>query len=368
MGSVQKRVRDGNVTYLARWRDDARRQRKRSFARKIDAERFLAQVEADLVRGQYVDPSDRTTVIEYARRWAAGRVHRPTTARRVGQLIDKHIAGTPLGGRRLAAVVPSEVQAWAADRAKLLAPTTLRNLVGLLRSIYAAAVLDRLVGRSPVVRITLPAADRERIVPLTVAQVRALADAMPARNRAMVIAQAGLGLRIGELLALRAQDIDRVAWLVRVEWQLAPQSKVRSVPKTRRSRRTVPLPQVVADAIDEHLTGYPPAEDGTLFTTRFGTPYRHDYYGSMIFAKAARDAGLPAGTTSHDLRHHYASLLLMQGESVITVAERLGHENATLVLSTYGHLMPDSEERTRRAVDDAWSRAPVVPQVEGTTV
>jgi integrase len=78
-------------------------------------------------------------------------------------------------------------------------------------------------------------------------------------------------------------------------------------------------------------------------------------------------AGLPESTTTHDLRHHYASVLLMQGESVIVVAERLGHENATLVLSTYGHLMPDSEERTRRAVDDAWSCAPDVPQGEGTT-
>ncbi|MEU7842416.1 tyrosine-type recombinase/integrase [Micromonospora sp. NPDC049114] len=74
---------------------------------------------------------------------------------------------------------------------------------------------------------------------------------------------------------------------------------------------------------------------------------------------AVKRAGLPKGTTSHDLRHHYASVLLMQGESVIMVAERLGYENATLVLSTYGHLMPDSEERTRRcAVDDAWGCAP----------
>lgn len=63
-------------------------------------------------------------------------------------------------------------------------------------------------------------------------------------------------------------------------------------------------------------------------------------------------------------RHHYASLLLLQGESVIVVAERLGHESADLVLSTYGHLMPDSEERTRRAVDDAWSCAPDVPHDE----
>ncbi|SIQ88356.1 Site-specific recombinase XerD [Microbispora rosea] len=261
-------------------------------------------------------------------------------------------------------MVPSEVQAWAADRAKVLAPTTLRNLVGLLRSIYAAAVLDRLVGRSPVVRLTLPAAHRERIVPLTVDQVRALAEAMPRRNRAMVIVQAGLGLRLGELLALRVQDVDLAARTVRVEWQFAPQSKVRTEPKTRRSRRSVPLPRVVAEAIEKHMQDWPPAEDGTLFTTRFGTPYRHDFYGTLIFRKAVAAAGLPEGTTSHDLRHHYASVLLMQGESVIVVAERLGHENANLVLSTYGHLMPDSEERTRRAVDDAWSCAPDVPQNE----
>ncbi|MEW2143121.1 hypothetical protein AB0869_09925 [Micromonospora vinacea] len=50
-----------------------------------------------------------------------------------------------------------------------------------------------------------------------------------------------------------------------------------------------------------------------------------------------------------------------------TSAERLGHENATVDLSTYGHLMPDSEERTRRAVDDAWGCAPDVPQGDGST-
>jgi integrase len=76
-------------------------------------------------------------------------------------------------------------------------------------------------------------------------------------------------------------------------------------------------------------------------------------------------AGLPEQTTTHDLRHHHASVLLAQGESVIVVAERPGHENANPVLSTYGHLMPDSEERTRRAIDDAWSCAPDVP-LEGT--
>jgi integrase len=70
-------------------------------------------------------------------------------------------------------------------------------------------------------------------------------------------------------------------------------------------------------------------------------------------------AGLPP-VTSHDLRHSYASWLLLAGESVVTVAARLGHKDASKVISTYGHLVPGTEDRTRRAIDAAWS-APDVP-------
>ncbi len=171
-------------------------------------------------------------------------------------MIGTHIAGTPLGSRRLAAVTPSEVQSWASDRARVLAPSTLRNLVSLLRSVYASAVLDRLCASSPVVRLTLPTARRERLVPLTVDQVRGLAAAMPARNRAMVITQAGLGLRIGELLGLRAQDVNFLGRTVRIECQIAPAARTRTDVKTPTSRRTLPLPQVVADALAAHI-GFP---------------------------------------------------------------------------------------------------------------
>jgi integrase len=85
---------------------------------------------------------------------------------------------------------------------------------------------------------------------------------------------------------------------------------------------------------------------------------------------------VPEGTSSHDLRHHYASLLIAAGEDVITVADRLGHKDAALVLRVYGHLMKNGEDRTRQAVDDAWarpeavvrrgSRAPSVPREERT--
>jgi len=351
MGHIQKR---GERRYLARWLDPDGRERAKTFTRKSDAERHLASVEGAKLAGAYIDHANATTVVQYARQWAATRPYRPTTAARVKAYIDHHIAGTRIADRRLAALRPSEVQAWATDRSKVLAPVTVRLLVSLLRSIFTSAVQDRLVASNPVLRVSLPRSEKERIVPLTVLQVQALAAAIPERCSAMVITQAGLGLRIGELLALRTVDVDFLRRTVRIEHQLTKDGKELVPPKTPRSRRTLPLPQVVAEALAEHISKFGIDTD-LLFTTTTGKPYRQAHYGVQIFAAAVRKAGLPAGTTPHDLRHHFASVLLYAGESVVAVAERLGHENAALVLRTYGHLMPDSEDRTRRAIDDAWT-------------
>lgn len=353
MASVKRRD-DGK--YRVRWRDLSGKEHAKHFARKRDADAFAATVEADKLRGQYVDPTDRTTVAEYARRWAATRPHGPRTVRRIDSLIRNHVEGTPLGGRRLSRVLPSDAQAWVSDRALVLAPLSLEKLVYTVRSIFAAAVLDRLIGSSPFARVSRPESHQERIVPLDVPQVRALAGEMPRRNRAMIITQAGLGLRLGELLALRLADVDFLRRTVRIDTQIPPGETTRSAPKTRTSVRPVPLPAFVADALAAHIAEFPPLDDGSLFYNSRGNLWSHAHYG-VVFRAAVARAGLPPGTSSHDLRHHYASVLLFAGESVIAVAERLGHKNASLVLSTYGHLMPDSEERTRKALDGAWSDA-----------
>ena len=199
-----------------------------------------------------------------------------------------------------------------------------------------------------------------RVVPLTVVEVRALAGAIHPRARAIVVAQAGLGLRIGEVLGLQAEDVDFLRRVVHIRMQLARDGRTRVECKTPRSVRDIPLPANVADELAEHLRRFPPVE-GFVFTSKRGQPWWHEQYGSRVFRAAVQAAGLPVETTTHDLRHHYASVLLAAGESVVAVAERLGHENATLVLTTYGHLLPDSEERTRRAIELAWC-APDVPQ------
>jgi integrase len=350
MGNVQKRP-DGK--WRARWRDPSGKERAKHFDKKGDATRFLATVESSKLSGSYVNPADRTTVSEYARRWAEIRHHRPATARRVTQTLSAHVHRTWLGGRRLSSVLPSDAQAWVALVSDGRAPSTVRTHVNLMRSIFRSAVKDRIIASNAFDDVTLPREERERVVPLTVAQVRELGNQVPDRCAAMVVVQAGCGLRLGELLALRVEDVDFLRREVSVTWQMSQVTGERVPPKTPRSRRTVPLPDVVAQTLAAHIAAYPPLPDGTIFSTPEGRPWRHLRYG-RIFRSAVAASGLPAGTSSHALRHHYASVLLHAGESEVAVAERLGHDNSTLVRTTYGHLMPNSEDRTRRAVDDAW--------------
>jgi integrase len=320
---------------------------------KAAAQRWEREQLAARDRGTFVDPSDRTTVAEYARQWAAVRPHRPTTAQRVNSLIERHIAATRLGERRLSAVRPSEVQAWATDRAGHLSPGTMRVLLGLLRSVYAAAVLDRLVAVSPVQQVKLAEHRADRVVPLTVEQVRTWSEAVPPHMCAAVITQAGLGLRIGELLGLRASDVDFLRRTVRIEVQ---RSRTRELvaPKTPRSRRSIPLPAVVSDALAAHLAEYGAADDGGVFANERGKPWHHVTFMRLL-KTAAIKAGLPESSSSHDLRHTYCCWLLQAGVDVVTVAERMGHESAQMIWQTYGHVIPGQEDRTRRAIDTVWA-------------
>ncbi|MDQ2706848.1 MAG: tyrosine-type recombinase/integrase [Actinomycetota bacterium] len=154
--------------------------------------------------------------------------------------------------------------------------------------------------------------------------------------------QAGLGLRLGELLALRDCDVSILGRTVRIEHQLAEGTRERVEPKTPRSRRTIPLPAMVGEALAEHIREFPPLADGTLFYGRNERPYAHSFYATKVFKAAvdrlakAEKSTFPAGTTTHDLRHHYASVLLAAGESVVAVSERLGHDNATMVIGCTG--------------------------------
>ena len=120
------------------------------------------------------------------------------------------------------------------------------------RTVFAAAVDDRLIGHSPCVKISLPKRDDTEVEPLRVEEVEALAGALPHRYRAIVMFAAGMGLRQGECLGLTVDRVDFLRRQVRVDRQMPAVSNGEPVfgpPKTRASVRTVPMPSVITDLL-----------------------------------------------------------------------------------------------------------------------
>jgi integrase len=349
MASIKKRP---NGRWRARYRDPSGKEHAKHFDRHVDAERFLTTVEHSKLIGGYVDPrAGRVTFGEYAEKWRAAQVWRPSSAAAAETNFRQHVLPR-FGARPLASIRPSEVQAWVRELSDALAPATVKLAYRFFAAAMRAAVTDRVLAASPCVGVKLPALARERVVPLELHQVQALADAMPERYRALVIVGAGTGLRQGEAFGLTVDRVDFLRRSLTVDRQLVllPEPHL-APPKTKASRRNVPLPDVVLDALSQHLAAFP--SDGFVFTNERGETIRRSVF-SRVWRRAVGASGIPTGTTFHDLRHHYASLLIRHGESVKVVQARLGHASAAETLDTYSHLWTDSEDRTRVAVDSVW--------------
>ncbi len=361
MGSIDRRTRTGTVTWLARWRDPDGRQHKKSFQRRLDAERFLTSITADVLHGNYVDPNDPTTFREYAETWREAQVHRPTTRAHVETHLRRHTYPA-FGSRWLSTVRHGEIQAWVAKMSRTLAPSTVQVIHGIVAAIFKSAIKDRLINTSPCEGTKLPKRLPVEVVPLSTSAVQALINAVPERYRALVVLAAGTGLRQGECFGLTDERIDLDNHSLRVEQQLillARQPPFLAPPKTPASHRTVPLPDVVVEALRGHLERFPVQHpDGLLFTDDDGNALRRTAFSREIWRPAVNAANAPRGTGFHALRHYYASLLIRHGESIKTVQRRLGHATAAETLDTYAHLWPDSDDRTRDAIDSALRPTP----------
>jgi integrase len=352
MASIKRRP-DGR--WRARYRDPAGQEHAKHFARRVDAERFLTTVEHSKLTGGYVDPrAGRVTFGEYASTWQAGQVCRPSSAAKIDRTLRLHVLPR-WGTRPMASIRPSEVQSWVRELSDRLAPNTVTGVVRTTSACFKAAIADRIIAVSPCTGVKIPEAHRDRVQPLELAQVQALADAMPDRYRALVVLGAGTGVRISEALGLTVNRVDFLGRMLTIDRQLVTGDEL-GPPKTRASVRDIPLPDVVLDAIAEHLRSYP--SDGFVFTNEAGKPIARNRFAE-VWSRARAAAALPTTISYHDLRHHYASLLIRHGESVKVVQARLGHASAAETLDTYSHLWPDSEDRTRSAVDSVWKLAPI---------
>ena len=158
------------------------------------------------------------------------------------------------------------------------------------------------------------------------------------------------GLRQGELLALRWEDVDLGGGVLRVRGT-----------KTARSRRTVKLSETALEALTSHLTRQLGEidrvrsmwqENGLVFATEIGTPLSRHNLAHRSFRPLLARAGLPA-IRFHDLRHTCATILLSQGVHAKFVQELLGHATIAITLDTYSHVLPGMSSGTADAMDEA---------------
>jgi integrase len=336
--------------WRARYVDEHGREHAKSFGRKVDAQQWVDEFTAAVVTGQFVNPkAGQITFRDYAERWRGMQVQRPSSQAHVETMLRRH-AYPMLGDRCLSSIMPSDIQAWVKGLA--LAPATVGVVHGIVSTVMKTAIRDRRIASNPCEATKLPKVQRKRVVPLVTEQVEAVRAALPPELHALVTLAAGTGMRQGECFGL---TVDRVRFLERVvtvDRQLVTvqgRAPELASPKTQASNRTIPLPRVVVDALAAHLAEFTEGPDSLVFTLA-GKPITRSVFGHKWRA-AVKAAGLPAGTGFHALRHYYASLLIRHGESVTTVQARLGHASAVETLDTYSHLWPDSDDRTRDAID-----------------
>jgi len=350
MATVRKR---GPGRFQVRWWDGAA-QRSRTFATHRDAQAFRATVEVEQARGDWLDPrQSREPLSVVAGRWLeTQRSLAPTTLANIEGRLRTHLLPA-LGDRRLSSVQPSDVEAWVATLiVKGLSPSWVRKCYQDLDQIMRMAVRDRLLRQSPCVGIKLPAEVHDREMHfLTHDEVRALAEAIAPRYAALIYTAAYTGMRAGELAALRKDRIDFLGRRIHV---IASVSEVKgglvTGPTKTKSRRWVKVPRFLCDMLSMHVTRFP-SRDGYVFTSATGRPLRHRNFYRRDFRAAVVAADLPVGLRFHDLRHSCAAILIQEGWTLEQVKRHLGHSTIRVTSDRYAHLYAGHDDELLDRLD-----------------
>ena len=326
-----------------------RSQRSRSFRTKAEAVRWEAEQKTALNRGKWVDPSRQDN---------GGRVRPAVGSSASSPALDgsprqparsrSTSPGPSSAHRRIAAVRPSEVQAWATERSQHLSPINLRNLVSMVRSIFRDAVLDRLCSREP---CCSGEAAELRKAPDRPADGRAGRSPGRCHRRPLQ----GDGDRAGRRRAYASASCWRCGSTTSTSSARRSGCSTSSLTRTPRSapspRRheasgssryrsssSTPLPSTFASTPPATMARSVHHRERHRLASRLLRLEEVQGSGERLLGCRSRSRRMICGTST-------ASILLAAGVSVVTVANRLGHANPGVTLTTYAHMLA----RSRRA-------------------
>jgi integrase len=324
------------------WRDDSRSAVRRQLMRAPTSETHeAAEAWLEGARAGIIRPR-------------SGEPYKPSAIRNYDQGLRLRVL-PELGSRKLAEITQADLQDFVDTlQAQGVSGATIEATVIPLRAVYRRAVKrpESGIAINPTTGLELPIArgKRDRIAPPE--ECAKLLDALPAKLRPLWATAMYAGLRRGEMMALRIEDVDLGAGLIHVRrgWdryagEISPKSGV---------GRTVPIAAALRDHLDEHLLGLN-WQEGLVFGVSAVSPFM---IATVIYQadKAWAKAGLRR-ITMHECRHTFASLMIAAGVNAKALSTYMGHANIGITLDRYGHLMPGNEEEAAGLLDAYLSQA-----------
>lgn len=402
--------------WLAVWLGPDSREKSKAFKIKEKAKAHGAKMEADVERGEYIDPrAGKVLFGDLGRRSLKLRKVGAGTTRRYESAFRLHIEPV-FGHRQVNSIKPSEVLEWMLDLAKRRGYGTQAITYIITAGIFDLAVADSMrrdnPARSPI--ITPPHHETPERDAWSAERIWSVIDAHPesaAPYRAIPIVSAGCGLRQGEAFGIALEDFDFEAGKVGICRQLTKVGKqyVFKLPKGGKVR-TAPVSPGVARAVQAHIEAYPVRpytlpwmkEDGELAEEEHtcellflwhgddqrthGAPIHATSYDYGVWKPALVKAGvIPAPEKrpgrgrrlryevarqdgTHALRHYLATTLLDAGVSLAGVMEFLGHskKGKPVTLGVYAHVTEETYEKARKAIDKSLFKLRAVKDRSGS--
>ncbi len=379
--------------YRARYKVDGRWVNSpTTFPTKTEAGIFLDSVRTDMVRGAWKAPrSSRMSLDAYGRKWIEQRESLKATTRREYESCWRNHIGPFIGVHRLDEVTPDMVRDWHAQtkvrlhaeleakdaarmaqerkaakgarkdrRPRQLTQASVRDgsataarAYRLLHAVFATAEEDDLVAANPCrIRGVASHKPAERPV-LSIPEVLALAADVPPRYEALVHLLVWSGVRIGEASALQRRDLDLSPGhaSISVRERVYPLKGVHDIdtPKSRAGVRTIAIPGMLAEQLEQHLSRFTGKESSCLvFTTENGGNIRTTYY--QMLRRALNRIGRP-DVRPHDLRHTGMTLAAQAGASLAELKHRLG-QSTTQAAEIYMHATADHGRRIAERMDE----------------
>ena len=321
-----------------------------TFATRADADRWLVAAEIDISRGTWLNQKEGQVPFgRYAKQWIEDNPRLgPRSKETYRRNLRLHLA--PLDDVPLVALTPRAVRTWYADAQR--GPggnTSIGQAYRFLRAVLNTAVREGLIAKNP---CQIPGAGSARAKRRTVAtpqQVAALVNEIPGPYKAAVLFAAWGGLRRGEILALRREDVALEAGVVSVHRNqvemLEGRRRFDSHPKTDAGYRTVALPSHVLPTLKEHLEKYAGPE--RLFVSSAGGPMAGDTL-TQAFSRARDRLGME-GFRFHDLRHTGQTLAAATGATLADLMKRLGHSSPAAAMR-YLHTVGGRDEAIAEAL------------------